>query len=299
MERATLHTVEERPMLRLERKLAHPPEKVWRAITDPAELKHWFPAAVKAELKPGAPIEFAFDDVSTVGEILDCDPPRLFAFTWNEDVLRWEITPDGDGSRLLFTHTFGRGEPAIAALAAGRNATGWDVCLAALEARLDGGTSEPPAKWLEPMAAYVAEFGLDEGEVVDGVVRFRRDLVWKTLDEVWELLTEGEPVEPGGKAPLRATNQYVPADEVVTAEKPRVLEYRSGDGVVRWEFTHDSLDGTRVEVTQTHVTEEQRPTVLAAWHTHLDLFFAATHGEIICPWPAERTEELKARYAAK
>ncbi|MFD8499688.1 SRPBCC family protein [Amycolatopsis sp. NPDC059657] len=264
MERATLHTVDERPMLRLERKLAHPPEKVWRAITDPAELKHWFPAAVKTELKAGAPIEFTFEgqDSSSAGEVLECDPPSLFSFSWNEDVLRWEISPDGDGSRLLFTHTFGRGEPAIAALAAGRNAAGWDVCLAALEARLDGKTAEPPADWLTPMAAYVREFGLDAGEVVDGVLRFSRDLVWTPLDEVWNLLTSGELIEIG---------------EIVTSEAPKVLEYRAGPGIVRWEFTHDPLDGTRVEVTQTGVPDAERPAALAAWRARLDLFFAATH----------------------
>ena len=33
---ATLDTVDGRPVLRMERRLAHPPEKVWRAIHEPA-----------------------------------------------------------------------------------------------------------------------------------------------------------------------------------------------------------------------------------------------------------------------
>jgi len=36
--------------LRFERRLAHPPERVWRALTDPAELAIWLVAA--AELEP-------------------------------------------------------------------------------------------------------------------------------------------------------------------------------------------------------------------------------------------------------
>ena len=33
---ATLETANDRPVLRFERRLAHSPEKVWKAITDPA-----------------------------------------------------------------------------------------------------------------------------------------------------------------------------------------------------------------------------------------------------------------------
>ena len=48
-------------VLRFERRLAHPPEKVFRAISDPDELRHWFPATVELELRAGAPIRFAFE----------------------------------------------------------------------------------------------------------------------------------------------------------------------------------------------------------------------------------------------
>jgi hypothetical protein len=59
------------------------------------------------------------------------------------------------------------------------------------------------------------------------------------------------------------------------------------------------LEGTRVELTQTLPAElaDLRATALAAWHTQLDLFFAATHGEVRCPWPTEQTESLEKHYA--
>ena len=42
----TLETIDGRPALRFERTLADSVERVWRAISDPAELERWFPAAV-------------------------------------------------------------------------------------------------------------------------------------------------------------------------------------------------------------------------------------------------------------
>ncbi|MGH3448361.1 MAG: SRPBCC domain-containing protein [Nocardioidaceae bacterium] len=77
---ATLQTIEGKPGLRFERRLAHPPEKVWRAVTDPAQMKHWFPASVETELRAGASMRFSFgedfdlDGEYADGQILELDP---------------------------------------------------------------------------------------------------------------------------------------------------------------------------------------------------------------------------------
>jgi uncharacterized protein YndB with AHSA1/START domain len=42
----TLTTIDGRPALRLERRLPHAVERVWRAVTEPAELAQWFVAPV-------------------------------------------------------------------------------------------------------------------------------------------------------------------------------------------------------------------------------------------------------------
>ncbi|WP_372672049.1 SRPBCC family protein [Amycolatopsis kentuckyensis] len=257
---AKLLTDEERPALRLERRLKHAPEQVWRAITDPGELEHWFPAKVDVELRAGGAIRFTFpgEDTSTTGRVVTAEPPREFTFVWNDDTLRWLITPDGDGSLLEFTHTFGRGEPAIAKLAAGRTAAGWDVCLDALDARLSGRDAEQPTDWHARMASYVDEFGLGYGEVLgDGTIRFRRDLVWKPVEEVRALL----PDEPG------------------------------------WHVLQDPLDGTRVELTE--AAEADVPAQLARRHEQLDKLFAATHGVDLPDWPADRVEAVKKHYAER
>ncbi|WP_328613732.1 SRPBCC family protein [Amycolatopsis sp. NBC_00355] len=258
--RAKLQTVDERPALRLERRLKHAPEKVWHALTDPAELAHWFPAAVDVDLRAGGAIRFTFPgaDDSTTGQVLTADPPREFTFVWNDDTLRWLLSPDGDGCLLEFTHTFGRGDPAIARLAAGRTATGWDVCLDTLDARLAGETHKPPENWHAPMASYVDEFGLGDGEVLeDGTIRFRRDLVWKPAGEVRVLL----PDEPG------------------------------------WHVVHDPLEGTRVEFTEAR--EDDVAAQLARRHEQLDRLFAATHGVDLPDWPADRAEAMRKHYAER
>ncbi|HEY0448517.1 SRPBCC family protein [Actinophytocola sp.] len=309
-ERATLQTIDGQPVLRFERRLRHSPAKVWRVVSDPAEMGHWFPATVEAELRPGAPMRFTFPADAVVegswdGEVLEVDPPKVYMFRWNLDVLRIELMPDGDGCRLVFTQTMGGGW--VGKLGAGRTAAGWDSCLDALVAQLDGEKPAPFDDWLGAMGRYIDEFGLGEGSVrpVDGgfELRFGRDLVWKPPADVWALIVEDHDPEVGGEPPLRATNAYVPAGRVTVTEEPHELEYEwlhdgAPAGRVRWTITSDEKLGVRVELTQTVPASlaDLRATALAAWHVHLDLFFAAVHGEIR-PWPKDRTEELTKHYA--
>ena len=164
MERlATLDETGGGAVLRFERRIGHPPEKVFAAISDPAELAHWFPARVEWELRPGAAIAFRFEDVDVdapAGRVLEVEPPRLLAFSWGNDVLRFEVEPEGDGALLRFTHAITGRDDWPARLSAARNAAGWDACLAALTARLDGTDADPP-DWRERSARYVEQFGLD------------------------------------------------------------------------------------------------------------------------------------------
>ncbi|GAB2522623.1 SRPBCC family protein [Nocardiopsis aegyptia] len=317
---ATLRVVAGDAVLLLDRRVAADPERVWRAVSDPAELARWFPAAVEGELRVGGHLRFSFSDAPAdagdggEGQVTEFDPPRVFGFLWSRDALRFEVAPDdaGSGTRFTLTHVAGGG--ALGRIAAARTAHGWDTCLAALEAHLEGrdpeAASEAPNGRLTAVERYVAEFGLDEGEAVatpDGfVVSFVRDIVWTPLDDAWAVLTGGESAEIGGVPPVGAVNEYVGAGPVTEADPPRVLEYtwtHEGEaaGTVRWELVHDPELGNRVEVTQT-VPERLGavlPTALAAWHTHLEQYFAAVHGDVRCPWPADRTEELRGRYAAR
>lgn len=165
----TFQIVAGRPTLRFERRLKHPIEKVWRALTDPVELEHWFPTRIESvsaadadPFVPGGKLRFPFRAAKELdgevipdfeGEILELDPPRLLAYTWADDVLRFELIPDGDGCLLVFTDTFTEHGKAA------RDGAGWHVCLDGLAARLDG--AEPPAEdsWRGRYENYVAVFG--------------------------------------------------------------------------------------------------------------------------------------------
>lgn len=219
----SLTTVDGRSVLRIERVLRHPPERVWRTLTEPAELATWFPSPLTPELRTGGTVRFDFGGDGTV---TDLDPPRLFAYTWGEDHLRWELHPAGDGTRLVLVHTFDDRAGAASF------AAGWHVCLAALGLHLDGLPADPGIDHVELHERYVAEFGLDAGEVeqVPGGWRgrFERQLT-RPADVVWTALAAAPPEGPVGPG--------------------RVLEQDAGR--VLWEFVEGTGHGARLVLTCT------------------------------------------------
>ncbi|MGH8967490.1 MAG: SRPBCC family protein, partial [Actinomycetes bacterium] len=153
----SLQAREGRSVLRMERWLKHPPDKVWKAVTEPERLADWFPGRIAPELREGGAVTFEFGDD---GAVTDLDPPRLIAYTWGDDHLRWELHPDGDGTRLVLLHTF---DDHYGAASFG---AGWHTCIVALELALDGSPGADPE--VDDVALHerlVAQFGLDTGTV--------------------------------------------------------------------------------------------------------------------------------------
>ena len=151
MSDATLKVEGERPVVRFERHLEDPPEVVWRALTEGEQLKRWFPCdIVTDEWKVGAALTFLFREGNVpalTGRVLECDKPRVLAYTWGEETLRFELTPEASGGTyLILTDEVARGFAA-------RNAAGWDECLA----RLEGHSGEGDG-WKARFDHYVAEF---------------------------------------------------------------------------------------------------------------------------------------------
>jgi uncharacterized protein YndB with AHSA1/START domain len=145
--------VDDRSALTFERRLAHSAERVWRAVTEPAELAHWFPSVVRGDLTAGATLAFDFPggEMPTMqGEVIEADPPRCVAFTWGDDVLRIELEPDGDGCVLHFVVLFDDAERAS------RDAAGWHVCLDRLAEHLGGAAAQAPGS--EPTADWRAHY---------------------------------------------------------------------------------------------------------------------------------------------
>lgn len=148
----------ERWQLRFERRLAHPPEKVWRALTEAEHLTVWFPANIEGDRAAGAKLRFVFrngEGPPSDGEMLVYDPPSALEFRWEDETLRFDLRPEGEGCVLTFVDTFDElGK-------ASRDGAGWHVCLEVLEYHLAG--QEPPRSnkvhWQDVHEVYVERFG--------------------------------------------------------------------------------------------------------------------------------------------
>lgn len=126
-------------VLRLERRLDHPVERVWSALTDEDDLADWFP------MEGGH-------------EVVESELQRLLVTTWFGEKLRFELEPDGKGCRLTFTHAFE--DPDTSA----RTAAGWDRCVVRLQALLDGSPldqREALDQWPAVHERYASAFGAD------------------------------------------------------------------------------------------------------------------------------------------
>jgi uncharacterized protein YndB with AHSA1/START domain len=153
MSDATLLTEGARPAVRLERRLPDPPAIVWRALTEREQLRSWFPSDVIVEggdWVVGALVKFPFPpdviDMTLTGKVLEVDEPNLLAFTWGEETLRFELSPQRSGTRLVLIDE-------LPASAAARNAAGWDTCLDRL-----AGFAGAPEAWRARFEAYAAAF---------------------------------------------------------------------------------------------------------------------------------------------
>src|SRR4051794_3966721 len=122
----TLETAGGRPTLRFERRLNHPIARVWRAVSEPAELARWFPAV--AQWTPAEGEEFPGGRVTAV------EPPHRLAWTYSTQRFSFELTPDGDATTLVFTHAF---DPDAGP--AWQHAAGWELYFERLDAHLDDG----------------------------------------------------------------------------------------------------------------------------------------------------------------
>jgi uncharacterized protein YndB with AHSA1/START domain len=91
--------------------LHHPPEKVWRALTDPVLLTEWLLPVVALKIEPGA--AFAFKAQPTPGwdgivncRILEIEEHRKLSYTWVvgdmtlNTVVTFTLTPTASGTRL-------------------------------------------------------------------------------------------------------------------------------------------------------------------------------------------------------
>jgi len=92
--------------------LQHSPEKVWRALTDPALLAEWLLPVVGLTLEPGAAFTFKTQpypgwDGTVNCRFLEIDAHRKLSYTWAvgdslqlDTVVTFTLTPTASGTRL-------------------------------------------------------------------------------------------------------------------------------------------------------------------------------------------------------
>jgi uncharacterized protein YndB with AHSA1/START domain len=87
----------------IEREMPHPPEKVWRALTQSFLLEEWL---MKNDFQPvvGHRFNFRADWGAVDGEVLAVEPNKMLSYGWAafglESVVTWTLTPTSTGTHL-------------------------------------------------------------------------------------------------------------------------------------------------------------------------------------------------------
>ncbi|MGI5271054.1 SRPBCC family protein [Nonomuraea sp. CA-218870] len=100
--------------IRLDEFLAHPPAKVWRALTEPELVARWL---MPGDIRPEAGHRFTFttapnERAGFAGvvhcQVLEAEPEKLLKLSWSDGRVDWTVTwrlePEGRGTRLFLDH---------------------------------------------------------------------------------------------------------------------------------------------------------------------------------------------------
>jgi uncharacterized protein YndB with AHSA1/START domain len=121
----------------VEREISHPPEKIWRALTQPHLIEEWL---MKNDFKPAVDHRFALraDWGSVDCRVLAVEPQKTLSYTWVamglETIVTWTLTPTDKGTHLRVEQSgFTPGH----AQAYGGAKLGWQNFLGRLEQTLE------------------------------------------------------------------------------------------------------------------------------------------------------------------
>jgi len=130
--------------------IAASPETVWEFLVDPEKAARWMGMNVTLDPRPGGAWRNEIVPGHTAsGEFVELDRPRRLVFTWGwepdengaarpvppgSSTIVIELVPDGDGTRVHFTHRDLPGEES-----ARSHAHGWDHYLPRLSTAAAGG----------------------------------------------------------------------------------------------------------------------------------------------------------------
>ena len=151
MRDGTVELHDGKKIIRFERRLAHPIDRVWDAVTDPQELEAWL-ARARVDLRDGGEVVFEWLNTDDEGNhavfhaaVTELDPPRVFEITGDiHGRVRWELAPDGDDATIL---RFINETPAPDDDALAKTRSGWHFHLDVLEEFLSDGTRVDWPNW--------------------------------------------------------------------------------------------------------------------------------------------------------
>jgi uncharacterized protein YndB with AHSA1/START domain len=156
---ATKSIAPDQDAIELDIQIAAPPDRVFRAISDPTQLLRWWGqpglyhcTTWTADVRPGGQwrCEGVGDSDGRVfhvkGEYLEVEPPRLLVHSWIpsfggdlKTVVRWQLKPAGNGTHLTVRHSGFTGQPESAK----GHYEGWIRVLGWMQEFVEKGTTVP------------------------------------------------------------------------------------------------------------------------------------------------------------
>ena len=92
----------------VEREFPHPPEKIWRALTQPHLIEEWL---MKNDFSPvlGRQFKLRGDWGAVNCKVLSIEPHKALSYTWEamglESVVLWSLTPTKSGTLVRLTQS--------------------------------------------------------------------------------------------------------------------------------------------------------------------------------------------------
>ena len=97
----------------IEREMPHPPEKIWRALTQGSLIEEWL---MKNDFQPQVGRQFKFRSTPVPNwdgvidsKVLEVKPISRLSYSWGtmgmESVVTWTLTPTESGTHLRMEHS--------------------------------------------------------------------------------------------------------------------------------------------------------------------------------------------------
>jgi len=144
----------------LVRELRHSPEKVWQALTDPAQLREWAPFDIDGSLGAVGTVNLTWvgTQQALATPVTWVDAAKTLEF----GDMRWELEAAGAGTRLTLWIKIDRRFISM-------GAAGWHICFDVLDHLLDGsplgriagGAAMKFEGWQRLNAEYAKQFGVE------------------------------------------------------------------------------------------------------------------------------------------